>query len=136
MAPDSLGVFFTLAGVALLIGSAGLFLRTRHLLLNFAATTGTVTEVSADEDVTPDHDECYFYVVEFHDGTGQPVRLRCPSGMDPPPYREGQRVSLLYEPEHPTRAVVNSFPTLWYSVLALLGTGAAFLGGGLRLLVG
>jgi hypothetical protein len=135
MTQAPLAVFFTIAGAAFLVGSAILCLRTRHLLQTCAASTGTVTQVFADEDVTPDHDECYFYVVEFEDGSGQVIHLTCPSGGAPPYYREGQQVPILYEPSRPAHAVVDSFMSLWYHVLALLGAGVVFVGGGLRLLL-
>lgn len=54
----------------------------------------------------------YSPVVEFT-ANGRPVRFEGGNASNPPVYRVGQEVEVLYLPSDPSKAAINSFYELW-----------------------
>jgi hypothetical protein len=126
-------VLLSLVGIALLLGSVASFEATRRFLRAAARADAIVTGITVDEDTSPEGELYYYAIVEFRDATGRRIELRWPSGTLPPPYRAGQRLSIVYDREHPQRAAINSLPSIWFGFVTLLGLGVAFTGGGFAL---
>jgi hypothetical protein len=135
MAPGAVAVLFCVAGIVMLAAGIAAVTRTRHFLRFCASSDGTIARIACPDDLTPEYAPCYTTVVEFRDAAGCPIELQWPNGTNPPPYREGQQVTVLYDAYNPRRAVIRSFTSLWSTALTLLGAGAVFTGGGLSLLL-
>jgi hypothetical protein len=135
MAPSAVAVLFCVAGMVMLAAGLAALTRTRRFLKFCASSTGTIARIVCPDYVTPEHVPYYTTIVEFRDAAGGPVELECPNGTNPPAYREGQQVTVLYDAENPRRAVIRSFMSLWYTALTLLAAGVVFAAGGLGLLL-
>lgn len=68
----------------------------------------------------------YKAVVEFTTSTGQVVRFQDPTSSNPPAYRRNQEVTVLYDPENPEFAVIDS-PFTWLPSTAFIGFGGLFV---------
>ena len=128
-----LAPFLVLAGIGLL----ALGVHQSRLLLRLQSTgvrtPGIVTSLVSSSDshggVT------YHPIVAYTDGHGRKVAFRDSVGTNPPMYRAGQAVTVLYAPDEEARAVVDRGLWNWLpSVILYVLGGAAFAGGlaGLR----
>ncbi|MFJ3487341.1 DUF3592 domain-containing protein [Pseudomonas sp. NPDC090202] len=66
----------------------------------------------------------YNPVVEFADRDGEKRSFVSSTGSNPPAYKKGESVDVLYAPHAPEEATINSFFELWGGVVisAILGT--------------
>ena len=125
--------FLVVAGIGLL----ALGVHQSRLLLRLQSTgvrtPGIVTSLVSSSDshggVT------YHPIVAYTDGHGRKLAFRDSVGTNPPMYRAGQAVTVLYAPDEEARAVVDRGLWNWLpSVILYVLGGAAFAGGlaGLR----
>lgn len=75
--------------------------------------------------------EAYFPVVDFVSKDGKPHTAQLSEGSFPPAYEVGEKVTVLYDPEHPLDARIKSFgssASMWIlpGITGILGV--AFLG--------
>ena len=80
-------------------------------------------------DAALDHhpDEAVFGpVVHFTSQNGEAVEFVSSTGSNPPSYSRGERVEVLYQPEEPQNAKINSFFSLWGGPVILGGLGGVF----------
>ncbi len=69
----------------------------------------------------------YYPVVKYMAADGQTVQFVGQVGSKPPAFRVGQRVKVLYNPEQPRSARINSFFELWLAPMIFTGLGGIFL---------
>lgn len=123
---------FTVIGVAMLFGAFASYNSTSAFIDRATETSGIVTELvySRSSDSTS-----YYPVVAFQDASGREIVFQSRSGSNPPSFRRGERVSVLYEPSAPENAQINSFFSLWGMSLIVGGLGLVFtlVGGGMVL---
>lgn len=67
----------------------------------------------------------YRPTIGFTDQSGQ-ARTFTESGSDPPGFRVGQHVRVIYDPNNPSRAHINAFSTLWLDQTFMGIIGLAF----------
>lgn len=69
-------------------------------------------------------------IVAFTDQTGQRRRFSNTVGSKPPAYARGDRVPVLFDPENPADATIDSFFDRYFAIilLSIMGAGCAFLG--------
>lgn len=96
---------------AMAAGTVWLGWRGYQLSTHGESAIGHVVEM---EESTDGEGSCCVYspVIEFN-ANGRPVRFEGSNASDPPAYRVGQEVEVLYLPEDPSRAAINSFYELW-----------------------
>lgn len=123
------GIFF-LAGLGMLIGG---FVRTQHtrqFIANAVTAQGTVVEnilkTSTDSDGRSSW--AYYPHVRYRIEDGRDLDFISSTGASPPSYRVGQPVVVLYDPQDPAHASINSFGSLWGISLLLMGLGVFFTG--------
>ena len=119
--------------VAALLVGAGAFLlgaviaskTTIPLMIRGRPAVGVVRSFeqveSGDSDVPP----ASYPVIQFHTPDGKAHDFQSNVGSS---WGVGQRVEVLYDPDTPSRARVNSFPALWLGPALSGGVGLLLLG--------
>lgn len=121
---------FTLIGAAMLIGAVYWFQHTRAFVASAVTAEGTVVDLQpsrSSDSVT------YKPVVRYKTATGEQIEFVSSTGSNPPGYRKGEKVEVLYLPSEPGNASINTFFSLWLGHLIVGGVGGVFfmVGGGI-----
>lgn len=130
-------IIFGIVGVALL-GTAGwLATQTINFTASAARTDGVVLRLDRRYSTDSDGNSGYLYypVVQFTSSSGRAVEFRGSAGTRPPMYRKGERVAVLYDPETPDDARIDSLSDLWLGSLITGTIGFAFTGIGAGFLI-
>ena len=127
-----IGIVFSLVGGLLLAIGLFIWIRTRSFINSSQETKGTVVRMlySSDSDGSG-----YAPVFKFTTITGQSVEVAEKVYSNPPQFREGQVIDILYDPQNPYRARVKKWSTLYFVPLLLGGMGVVFGGIGVLLLI-
>jgi hypothetical protein len=127
------GSVFLLVGLGLLTGAYFSYSSTKHFLAHAVDAQGTVIELERRESTDSDgRSSTMFYpVVEFQTDTGKKIIFHESSGSNPPAYAVGDSTPILYTPENPSEASINSFLSLWLGALifSFLGSMFSLIGG-------
>jgi Protein of unknown function (DUF3592) len=132
-----LGLTALLGGLLLLLGlTPYLYVRQKKFLRKAVEVTGVVVDFRAGS--SGGGGTMHHPVVEFRTEDGEVVEFASPYGQNPPAYRVGQRVPVLYDPDRPETAALRSFASLWLACLvtALLGATLTCCVSPVALLVG
>lgn len=111
-------------GVALVVAAALVFYSNRRFQRQAVRTAGTV--VRLEESIT-DETTLYRTVAQFQDTTGKTHEVCATAGSNPAAHRVGQPVTVLYPPNAPGEARIDSGADGWFGVLVLLMLGIGFL---------
>jgi len=68
----------------------------------------------------------YYPIVRFRTAGGEEIQFRGRVGSNPPSYRRGERIGVLYDPQTPELAEIDGFFSLWGGVLILGLIGLVF----------
>lgn len=99
------GVFFVVALITLSIAVfSALYIRDE--LAREQSVPGRVADLVARRD--SDGDEIFYPVVEYVLPDGMPKRVELSFGTSPPSYAKGDAVTVLYDPEDPSDARIDS----------------------------
>jgi len=129
--PVPLGLIFLLVGLGMLVGSIWAYQKDKQFAESAVAAQGTVIDLikkrSRQSDSQGFSSETIMYapVVQFIDQRGQIQLLHATGGSNPPTYRRGEIVTVLYEPDNPEFAVIDNWER-YYLVLFLSGMGLLF----------
>jgi len=112
-----------LIAIGLLPGSIGAFafLRRLRFLRTAHTTSGVVNEVILKHLVDG---HSYQPKITFTTQTGETVSLPSVRMSNPPRFRVGQEVPVVYDPSNPYRAYIRSFSYLWFVSLLFGGIGS------------
>ena len=112
-----------LIGIGLVPGGIGAFafFRTLRFLRTAQTTSGVVNEVIFMP-VSDGH--IYRPRITFTTQTGETVALTSVLDSSRQEFQVGQQVPVIYDPSHPSRARLRSFPSLWLVSLIFGGVGA------------
>lgn len=99
--------------------SAYLYTNVRQLLAEGEHARGTVTALSRSG-------SAYFPVVAFKTAEGTQIEFVGKSGSSSPTFVKGQQVEVIYRPENPNNAKINTFLDLWAPPLFLTIFGTIF----------
>jgi hypothetical protein len=115
-----LGLFFVL-GMGAVVGACFTFLHTRQFLQNAVGVSGVVVEnvVGHGSNGNP----AYFPRIRFQTADGHEIDFVSRTGNNPAAYSVGESVSVLYDPQQPNKASVNSFVSLWLATIILVPLG-------------
>jgi hypothetical protein len=122
------GIIFAALGLGMLIGTFFWYRNTRSFLAEATRTEGTVIDLVGSH---------YRPIVHFTDRHGQEIEFTSSTGSNPPAYSIGQKVEVLYRPNEPQTAAIDSFFSLWGVSVILGGLGGVFfaIGAGIVLFV-
>jgi Protein of unknown function (DUF3592) len=119
------------AGVGSIFVISGLFiaLNTRSFVGKGISTQGTVIDVvrHTSRDSNGRSSTTYYPVVKFTPSSGEPVIFEANSGSNPPTHRRGQKIDVLYNPQEPESATINSWLDLWFLPTMFMGMGSLFV---------
>ena len=97
------------------------------------SATGTVVELkkvrrlSNSTSRSTSHVTTYYPVVRYQTKNGKNVTFTSSSGSYPSPYKRGDRVTILYDPENPKKARIKSFRSLWLAPILCFGIGGILI---------
>jgi hypothetical protein len=123
---------FLLVGLGLCVGGGYWGWITYSFMQTASRAPGTVVEVTQYRD--SEGDNVYSPVVEYTLPSGRTVRFEEDLRSSPPSHRVGDEVEVLYNPENPEEARINSVFNVWFGPGLLLGLGVCF--GSVAFLVG
>ncbi len=125
-----------LVGVALQGAAAYFYLRTRQFLRTASTTTGTIDQLipETSSDSEGGLSTNYFPLFHFRTSDAREIQVRSKAGNNPPAFRVGQSVQVLYDLADPQSAQINSFGQLWLGTLVCFVLGDFFMLFGLFLL--
>ena len=116
-------MFVSIAAIAqgVFVGAVAIYLitKTRAFLGRAMRTDALVVDALAR--VSRDHvmrATTFRPVVEFTDETGQNQRVEISLGMSHPSWSQGDTISILYAPDDPKNARLDTFIGLWFTCLA------------------
>ncbi|OAN17741.1 hypothetical protein A3K86_02135 [Photobacterium jeanii] len=98
-----------------------------HRLDNSLKTNGTVIDYQINKSEDNEGRDNFAPIVTFTTQGGSEVQFVSSISSNPPKYKIGQTLEVLYEAEYPDRAVINSFFEKWSSVVILLMIAAVLL---------
>src|ERR1700728_595686 len=128
-----LGIFFAL-GVGLLIGSYFTVRHTRHFLQVAVSVPGVVVEnILRESSSSRNQGSSWSYYPRVHFQTAENLQIDfvAGTGSNPPSYSVNEPVTVLYDPQQPYNASLNSFTSLWGATIALVILGVAFTAPGI-----
>lgn len=104
------GVMIASGGICFVISLVSL-VYSWHFVRVAAHTDGKIIRMIEHTD--KDGDTAYFPVFSFRDGQGNEQTIHSSSGSFPPDYEVGDTVPVLYRPDDPSNAKINSFSSIW-----------------------
>jgi hypothetical protein len=124
---------FSVIGLAMLAGALFWYQSVKSFVAGASLAQGTVVELSRSQ--SGSDSPTYRPVVRFNAPNGQAVEFTSSMGSNPPSYRKGETVEVLYTPSDPQHAMINGFLPLWGGPLIVGGMGSVFflIGGGIWL---
>jgi hypothetical protein len=131
-----IGPIFLVVGVGLLLGFFFAFSRTKRFLASAQEARAEV--VGVKESMGSSRERVYYPVLRYRTQQGDTKEVTSSVGSNPPRYKEGDSVVVLYDPAHPSDVRIHSFINVWMGplVLGLLGVILTGVGVGLTLFRG
>ena len=137
---------FAAVGLALLLGSLAVYDHTASFVRRAARAQGTVTALARKQSTSYSNTNgsmsnsvstVYSFqpVVRFQLGAQQ-IQFRDSVATNPPAFRVGETVNVLYLESDPNDARIESFTSLWLAPMIFGGIGTIFLAVGARLIFG
>lgn len=117
---------FMVIGLLFLVGAVWAWSSASTFIAHAESAEGTVIELV---DVR-DSDGGYTYAprVHFETAKGREIEFTSNHSSNPPSFHEDQRVRVLYDPQEPYEAKIDSFGQLWAPAVFLAVFGAIFFG--------
>jgi hypothetical protein len=124
-----IGPIFLVVGVGLLVGCFGAFTRTKRFL---ATAQEARAEVAGIEERHGGNSQSRSYhpVLRYRTQEGATKEIVSSVGSNPPRYKKGDSVVILYDPAKPDDMRIHSFANVWLVPLILGGVGVIFIGVG------
>src|SRR5436190_12450367 len=118
-----LGLLMTAIGLVPASLGSLIFLRRLRFLRTACMTFGVVEKVTLVHLVDG---HAYQPKITFIALAGGKVQLPSVGMSNPPRFRVGQEVPVVYDPSNPYRARIRSFASLWFASLLFGGLGSLF----------
>jgi len=123
----TLGIVFGLVGGLLAAIGVFLFIRTRIFISKAQEVKGTVIQmVYSRSSSSSGSGGGYSPVYQFRTLDGQVIQVVDGLSSNPPMFKEGQTIDVLYDPENPQKARIKKWMNLYFAPLLLGGMGLIF----------
>jgi hypothetical protein len=127
------GVVFGLVGGLLFVIAVFIFINTRLFIGRAQEVKGTVVRMVYRH--SSEGGGGYSPVYQFRTITGETIEIQDGLSSNPPMFREGQSIDVLYDPQNPQKARIKRWLSLYFLPVLLGGLGMIFGGIGLVMLV-
>jgi hypothetical protein len=131
METESVNVFALVAVLGLLLGLSlvilSVVIQVKQYIFRGRARRARGEVVEIVEASSGPGRRLKYPVVEFETERGRTVEFESSVGSNPSLYRVGQRVSVLYDPDEPQKATIDSFLSRWLATLITGCLGVSFL---------
>jgi len=127
----TLEIVFSLLGGLFVLISVFLYIRTKNFLGKAQEVKGTVIQMVYSSD--SEGGGGYAPVYQFRTLEGQDIVIQDGISSNPPGFKVGQVIKVLYDPGNPRKARINKWMNLYFVPLLLGGMGLAFGGVGIAL---
>ncbi len=133
---SAFGSIFLVAGVGLLVGCFFAATRTKRFLASAREAPAEV--IALQQRLGNDREQAYYPVLRYRTQEGSTREVVSNVGSNPPRYKEGDSVVVLYDPSRPDSVRIHTFFNVWAFPLLLGGIGVLFLfvGGGITMFSG
>lgn len=128
-----IGIVFSLVGLLLVAIGIFIWIRTRVFLSTAQEVKGTVVRMVYSHN--SDGGGGYSPVYQFRTMEGQTIEVADGLSSNPPMFREGQVIDVLYDPSNPQKARIKKWLSLYFVSVLLGGMGLVFGGIGVILLI-
>lgn len=128
-----IGVIFGLAGLILVAIAVFICIRTRVFMSTAQEVKGTVTHIVSSSD--SEEGTVYAPVFKFTTIHGQGIEVTEKVFRNPPQFKAGQILDILYDPQDISHAHIKKWSTLYFEPLLLGGLGVVFGCVGIILLI-
>ncbi|OUL27776.1 hypothetical protein BV378_08385 [Nostoc sp. RF31YmG] len=119
------------AGIGSIFAVTGaIFVINTHSFVGTAESIqGTVIDLKlrSSTDSKGRSSSVYYPVVKFTPSSGEPTIFESSTGSKPPAFSKGQQVEVLYNPQKPNSAMINSWLELWFLPVMFTGMGSIFV---------
>ncbi|OUL22547.1 DUF3592 domain-containing protein [Nostoc sp. 106C] len=119
------------AGIGSIFAVTGIiFVINTHSFVGTAESIkGTVIDLKrrSSTDSKGRASSAYYPVVKFTPSSGEPTVFESNTGSKPPAFSKGQQVEVLYNPQKPNSAMINSWLELWFLPAMFTGMGSIFV---------
>lgn len=119
-----IGIVFGFVGGVMTLIAVFLFVRTRMFINNAQEVKGTVIRLVYSH--SSEGGGGYSPVYQFKTIEGRLVEKQDNLSSNPPMFKEGQTVDVLYEPANPENARIKKWMNLYFLPLLLGGMGGIF----------
>ena len=110
-----LPILFTVIGLILLTLAGYFAFDTHNFLKNATLTSGVVIDLKEEVSTTDGHRSVsYRPVITFKTATNDTIIFSADVATNPPSYQMGEETMILYEPEDPRDARINTTFQLWF----------------------
>ncbi len=116
------GSIFVIAGIIIAVN-------TRSIAGKSISAQGTVIDLvkHTSKDSDGSSFTAYYPVIKFTANSGKPIEFEANSGSNPPTYTKGQKVEILYNPQEPESAKINTLSDFWILPAMFIGMGSVFV---------
>ncbi len=120
---------FGFVGIVMLVGGFLMYQNTAGFVATAVHTQGTVVDISRVwSSSSSGGSYVYRPIIEFKTKEGADGKFESTNGRNPSPFAKGDVVEILYDPQNPDKAEIDSFGELWVGNLILPGLGIIFFG--------
>lgn len=127
----TLGITFSLLGGLMMLIGVFLFIRTRKFIGKAQEVKGTVIQMVFSQG--SDDGGGYAPLYQFKTLDGQDIQVQDSLSSNPPRFKEGQEIQVLYDPGNPRKARIKKWMNLYFVSVLLGGMGLIFGGVGITL---
>ncbi len=122
---SAIGLIFLVVGAGLVVGCFIAAGRTRRFLSSAQEAQAEVVGLQKRQGT--EREISYYPVLRFRTQSGATKEVVSSVGSNPPRYKEGDSLAILYDPQQPEAVRIHSFANVWIMPLVLGGTGALML---------
>ena len=122
----ALAFLFLAIGLGLLFASYKINQHEASFRTTAVKATGEVVDLIAKSGSGSNKSTTYAPKVVFADAMGHSVTFVSGSSSNPPSYKQGDKVPVLYQPKTPEQAEIDSWFSRWGGVLIAGAIGAVF----------
>jgi len=121
-----IGPIFLVVGVGLLVGCFAAFNRTKRFLTTAREARAEVVGIQQRHGGNS-QSRSYHPVLRYRTQEGATKEVVSAVGSNPPRYKEGDSIVILYDPARPDDMRIHSFGNVWIVPLILGGVGGIFI---------